>query len=68
MTCVAPTHRKIAVESIPIVCRMLSYDMTMKLERKSFFDTERNSFNIVSRNAVSAAAALTASMPLIASI
>ena len=40
----------------------------MKLLRKILFETERNSFSIVSRKTFSAAAALTASMPLIASI
>ena len=68
MTCVAPTHRKIAVDSRPIVCRTLSQDMTMKIVLKSFCETERNSFSMASRKALSAAAALTASMPLIASI
>ena len=40
----------------------------MKLLRKIFCETERNSFSIMSRKTFSAAAALTASMPLIASI
>ena len=40
----------------------------MKLLRNIFFETERNSFSIVSRKTDSAAAALTASIPLMASI
>ena len=40
----------------------------MKLLRKSFFATARNSLSIASRKAISAEAALTASIPLIASI
>ena len=40
----------------------------MKLERNIFFETLRNSLSIASRNESSAAAAFTASIPLIASI
>ena len=68
MTWLAPTQRKIAVDNNPIDCRTLSYDITIKLLRKIFFETERNSFNIASRKTVSAEAAFTASIPLIASI
>ncbi len=68
MTCVAPTHKKMAVDKRPMLCRTLSYDITMKLDLNSFCETERNSFSIASRNALSAEAAFTASIPLIASI
>ena len=68
MTMCAPTHRNIAVASMPTTWIMLSYVRTTKLPRNILFATRRNSLSIVSRNVCSAAAAFTASMPLIASI